>query len=143
MDYTDIIEQKDEGAATTISHYSVYEDKLYILYQYGKGLQYRGYNSESIWRVKDAIYAVDFNTKEITLVYETKDNSEQIAGFSVERNELYLAKQDGVYRCDMQGSNGVKILDGYYETLVFEDCKGYFFIYDASDLWETKLLLID
>lgn len=143
VDYTDVIEQKDKGAATTRSHYSVYEDKLYILYQYGEGLQYGGYNSDSYCRVKDAIYVVDFNTKEITLVYETEDNSEQIGGFSVERNELYLAKQDGVYRCDMQGNNEVKIVDGYYETLVFEDCNDYFFIYDGSDLWEAKLLLID
>lgn len=76
-------------------------------------------------------------------MYDTEDNSEQIAGFSVGRNELYLAKRDGVYRCDMQGNNEVKVVDGFYKTLVFETCNDYFFIYDASDWSCWKLLLID
>lgn len=142
-DYSDILENEEEGCATTIEFACVEDEKIYLLYQYGNGPAMYDINSYSFLRVKDAIYAVDVNTQEISLVYDTEDNSEQIAGFSVKRNEMYLVRQDGVYRCDMQGNNEVKIVDGFYKTFVFEECNDNFFIYDASDWSRWKLLLID
>ena len=94
-------------------------------------------------RRKDAIYSVNVNTQEMNLVYDTRSIATQIGGFSIKRDEMYLVKVDGVYRSNMQGNQETKIIDGFFDRLVFENCNDYLFIYDASDLLEWKLLLID
>lgn len=142
-DYFPILEDDYGYSATSMQLVCVEGEKIYLLYQYCGGPYYYVTNCESHWRIKDAIYVVDVNTQEMTLVYDTENNSTQIGGFSVEQNKMYLVRMDGVYRCDMQGNNEVKIVDGVYRELVFETCNGKFFIYDASDSNEYKLLLID
>ena len=142
-DFFSVLEDDYGYSATSLQLSCVEGEKIYLLYQYCTGPYYYVTNCESYCRVKDSIYVVDVNTQEMTLVYDTEDNSTQIGGFSIGKNEMYLVRLDGVYRCDMQGNNEIKIVDGVYRELVFETCNGKLFIYDASDSNEYTLLLID
>ncbi len=139
-DYSMVFRKLRGNGASSIEFASIYDDRIFILYQCGNV----GYiNQPSHMRLRDVICSIDMKTQEMTLVYDTGGIDAQIGGFSVERDEMYLVKQDGVYRCDMQGNHETKIIDGFYDRLVFESCNDYLFIYDASNLWEWKLLLME
>ncbi len=107
---------------------TVYNNEIYMLYEYVR-------DAHDDWEDgRDAIYKLNPNTGEVSLVYQVDAMPTRIAGYSIEKDVIYLLKFDGVYQVNLEGNQEEKLLDinsgdGTYDSrLYFEWCNGYLFV---------------
>ena len=82
----------------------------------GKYIRKKGMDFKSC----DAFFVFEPETDECRLVYKSQ-KGEQIAGFSSEKNSLYLLRNDGVYLHNIETESEDCILENkQYEGLAFE-----------------------
>lgn len=135
-----VLEVEDYGGRTTASHCAIVGEEIYMLYQYGDKYQGYGENPAARFKKRDAFFVLNPEKQACKLIYAPKKRSTQIAGFSVEKQILYLLEDDGIYRCDFDGKNKKKLLDNHYEELSFEYCDGKLFVFFSSDNGEAEFL---
>ena len=114
----------------------VYDDSIYSVVQYSRG--HWGYkeNPSVDFKVSDTYYKYDPQEEKWSLLYEA-EKDEQIVGFSVERNKIYLLRPSGVYEHDLKTQKEKLIVkdpfsDEEYGTLYFENYDGKLYIFSES-----------
>ena len=115
------------------SHVALIDDDIYILYQgygaAGKLIINPDYNH------KDGDCLLRYNVKsgETEVLYHSDDAKEQVTGFSVKNNELYLLRKGILYRTDLNGRNRVELGNYIGHTcLTFEYMNDELIVYDEN-----------
>ena len=115
------------------SHVALIDDDIYILYQgygaAGKLIINPDYN------LKDGDCLIRYNAKsgETEVLYHSDDAKEQVTGFSVKNNEIYLLRKGILYRTDLNGRNRVELGNYIGHTcLTFEYMNDELIVYDEN-----------
>ncbi|MBE5942267.1 MAG: hypothetical protein E7264_07005 [Lachnospiraceae bacterium] len=103
------------------------EGKAYMLVQYARGNIDYEQNPDVVKKMSDALFCFSPVDGESQLLYQTK-NKEQIAGFSLEKNCLYLLRDDGLFEYNLDTEEEHKVIERAeyltenqgYDDLLFE-----------------------
>ena len=126
---TEIMELSDYDPGFSASQVAVNHSDIYILEQYGKGTWGYQENPAVTFKDFDALFKVSPETEECVLLYQCREG-EQLAGFSVEENCVFLLKKDGVYQYDLSTSKEQYIVSNEeYKGMVFEYMENELFIF--------------
>lgn len=126
---TTIMDTDDANAGLSASQIEFFGNEIQMIVQYGKGTPGYQENPTRDFKSCDAFFTFEPETGECRLVYKSQ-KGEQIAGFSSEKNSLYLLRNDGVYLHNIETESEECILENeQYEGLAFEyfDDKLYIF----------------
>ena len=123
----------------TKSHCTVKDGKVYALYQYGEKVQGGTVNPTAGYKTCDVLVCIDPEKNTCELIYKSEAKNVQIAGFSVEEEEIYLLYDDGVYRCDFDGSNKTKLMESNGERMGFVYYDGKMYVYDEAEISKEAL----
>lgn len=115
-------------------------DKIYALYQYGKKSQIGTPNPTANAKSCDILFCIDPYTGTSSILYQTKQSDEQIAGFSVKNNRIYLLCNDGLYQCNLDGTQRTKLLDNDVSCMTFEFFHEKLYVFDESSMYAPTLL---
>ncbi len=124
------------------SQIGFFDNKIYMLVQYGIGASKYQENPSSGCKLCDALFSLNPETGECELIYQVKKH-EQIAGFSEEKNCVYLLRDGAVYRYDLGNNTEELILqDEGFDRLIFEyfDDELFVFSESSSSQWVTKFV---
>lgn len=121
------------------------EKGAYCLCRYGEN--FLGENPRYGFLVRTALFYFDADNEKTKLIYANKDG-EQIGAYSVEKQEIYVLRNGGIYSIDFNGKNEKKLydlevdMDNYAEEnnfsnnkikrgteIIFEVCGGKVFVY--------------
>lgn len=144
---TEINELSEEYFVTgfpglSASQIGFFDDKIYMLVQYGTGASEYRENPPSSVKLCDALFALVPETGACELIYHAK-REEQIARFSEEKNCLYLLRDGSVYRYNLENDTEELILqDEGFDRLIFEylDDEMFVFSESSSSQWVTKFV---
>lgn len=126
---TTIIEADKANAGLSASQIGFFGNQIQMIVQYGKGTPGYQENPTRDFKSCDAFFTLEPETGECRLVYESQ-KGEQIAGFSYDKNCLYLLRNDGVYQYNLETGTEEEILvNEQYEGLAFEYFKDRFYIF--------------
>lgn len=124
----------------TASQIGAYQDKIYILEQYGRLTPAYTENVRTYFKKFDAFFELTPEIGECKLLYKVKKN-EQIAGFSMKHNCLFLLRNSGVYQYDLESGDENQILENKeYEELAFEYMDDILFIFEVKNDGYVKFL---
>ena len=112
------------------------------MYQYGERVQARKANPTAGFKTCDVLVCLDPEKNTCELIYKSEAKNVQIAGFSVEEEEIYLLYDDGLYRCDFDGSNKTKLMESNGKRMGFVYYDGKMYVYDEAEcvvdeLWKV------
>lgn len=118
--------------AINASHVAFVDGCIYVLYQVCVRNR-ANVNVDYKYKKGDALVIFDENSKKAKVSYITPDASEQICGFSVEKNEMYLLNTGKLYVSDLKGENRKEIenLKGH-KTISFEYAMDKLWVYDEK-----------
>lgn len=115
-------------AGLSAAQIGFYDDKAWMIVQYGKGTPGYQENPTKDFKSTDAFFEFSPETNKCRKIYQIQEG-EQIAGYSYTKNCLYLLRNEGVYEYDLKSGN---------EKCVFEN-KGYKCL--AFDYFEDRLFI--
>ena len=122
------------GPSIAKLHCTVKDGKVYALFQYGERAQAGIANPNAGHKACDALVCIDPEKNTCELIYKSEAKNVQIAGFSVEKEEIYLLYDDGVYRCDFDGSNKTKMMESNGKRMGFVYYDGKMYVYDEAKI---------
>ena len=114
----------------------VHDGCFYSVVQYSRGHWAYDENPSVDFKVKDTYYKYDPQKDKWSLLYEA-ENGEQIAGFSVEKNVIYLLRKSGVYEHDLKTEKEKLIVENTLSDeeqgeLYFENFEGELYIFSEN-----------
>lgn len=143
-DYTgesDDLHRTVQGDVGATWYHLMEEEKglVYALYQCGWGREAAHINP-TYREERDAIYLFDVENKSIECFYRPDEEDEEIVDFSIENEYMYLLRNDGLYKCNLQGGEQQYILDENVDRHVFVDLDGMLFWFEENYVEELEEL---
>lgn len=124
-----------KGSVLSPAHIAVSDDEIYQFTQ--NCHQHRtAVNQDYKYKLDDVLSVYDITQEKGKTLYTTRneDPSEQICGFSVRKNELYLLDTGKLYVADLEGKNKKEIADFTgHKSLSFEYAAGKLWVYDEDN----------
>ena len=137
-----IVEAEDAYAGLSASQIGFDENQVYMIEQYGRGTPKYQENPSRDFKVSDAFFKFIPETGDCEMLYQA-EKGEQIAGFSLKKNALYLLRNDGVYQYDLENEKETCLLENeQYECLAFEYVDDKLFIFSNPYSADSQVELL-
>lgn len=128
------------GGAIIAEHCVQANDKIYALCQYGTKSQSGSPNPTADSKSCDILFCIDPYDGTFSILYQTEQPDEQIAGFSAKNNCIYLLCNDGLYQCSLDGTQRTKLLENEVSCMTFESFHEKLYVFDESSMYAPTLL---